>query len=129
MRLVVAALLALALLSGCVSEDPDTPIDTPIDGPALLGDLLNQTVATVRNMTFVASPVYAAVSVANDLYEPTVEVCDDGSIYITAHTILADTTGAPVFGSHDDGKTWSQLPMLQSVSSPLFVHGATPPPS
>lgn len=130
MRVLLAAPLLLILFAGCVGDDADDPVSLPgIDGPARLSDLLNQTLATASNMTFAASQVYAAVSVASDLYEPTIEVCDDGSIYITGHTILVDTTGAPVFGSHDDGKTWDQLPLFDTIASPLFVQGATPPPS
>ncbi|MEK6976011.1 MAG: hypothetical protein AABY18_06685 [Candidatus Thermoplasmatota archaeon] len=131
MRLLLAVPFLLAILAGCVSDNDGQDPAPPVvgDGRLLLTDLLNQTVANLANMTFESSMVYAAVSVANDLYEPTIDVCDDGSIYITGHTILVDTTGAPVFGSHDDGKTWAQLPLLQSLASPLFVQGATPPPS
>ena len=129
-RLLVS-LLALATLAGCVADEAE-PTPAPggsLAAPPVLSDLLNDTLARLPNMTFLPRVVTAAIDYTGDLYEPTMEVCDDGSIYITGHTILVDTTGAPVFGSHDDGATWEQLPFLQSLALPGPVQGATPPPS
>src|SRR5438552_9123733 len=54
------------------------------------------------------------------------EVPDAGAIYATARVIGAATTGSPAYVSNDHGKTWTQLPLVASVSSP--VQGAAPPP-
>lgn len=132
-RSALVVLSAALLVAGCTapSEAPG-PLPAPAaDGPGLtvVDDLLNDTLARLPAMAFNESVVTAGVDFTGDLYEPTMEACADGSIYITAHTILVDTTGAPVFGSHDDGATWEQLPWLQSVRLPEPVQGATPPPS
>lgn len=129
--LLVGLTLAAALFAGCVQDD-DTPSGPAgNDDLAPLGAVVNLTLPLVVDaMTFLESTVDAAVDFTGDLYEPTMEVCADGSIYITAHTILVDTTGAPVFGSHDGGATWAQLPLgPMGISSPGPVQGATPPPS
>jgi hypothetical protein len=129
--LALAALLLLATLAGCVGDGPSGRDGAVPPAPATdLALLLDASLAQgLAAPTFTEQVVTAAVGFANDLYEPTIEVCDDGSIYITGHTILVDTTGAPVFGSHDGGQTWAQLPFLQGLSMPSSMHGATPPPS
>ena len=132
-NLALVALLALTALAGCVADQSPTPqagddLPAPL-APGDLGTLVNQTLTQGAPIVLVPSIVDAAVDYTGDLYEPTIEVCEDGSIYITAHTIAADTTGAPVFGSHDQGATWQQLPWLQALALPTPVQGATPPPS
>jgi hypothetical protein len=133
-NLLVLAAVLTAAFAGCLdsdaSDEPTTlgPAVTA-DSALLLGPLLNGTLANLGNLTFETRVVAAAIDYTGDLYEPTMEVCADGSIYITGHTILVDTTGAPVFGSHDDGATWEQLPFLQSLQLPGPIQGATPPPS
>ncbi len=132
MRIPLLAVLVLAVtaFAGCAGTDaPDTSeTDTPdVTPPAALPPVVNATVDIVYNFT--TSVVDAAVSFAADLYEPTMEVSDNGVIYITGHTIGADTTGAPVFMSKDDGATWTQLPFAGPATLPSPIHGATPPPS
>lgn len=123
--LLVLAALGLSMMAGCLDSSPGA--DPVVPSPDALGPVANATVTSV--MAFGESVVTAAVDVSGDLYEPTIEVCDDGSIYITGHTIAVDTTGAPVFGSHDEGATWAQLPLLGPVAAPGPLQGATPPPS
>jgi hypothetical protein len=123
------ALLGLVTLAGCLDDDSVPPVPV-VPEAKNLGDLAAlSSLTTLTPMNFTERVVTAAIQYSNDLYEPTMEVCADGSIYITGHTILVDTTGAPVFGSHDDGVTWSQLPFLMGQSMPADLHGATPPPS
>lgn len=124
------AVLAATLLSlaGCLdSQEPNDDLETVEDPVAEVGRVLDVTVADTMNFT--SSVVDAAIGYANDLYEPTMEVSDSGVIYVTGHTILVDTTGAPVFMSRDDGQTWTQLPFASSATMPAGLHGATPPPS
>jgi hypothetical protein len=123
--LLAAAVLALA---GCLdAAEPQVDNPLPTDDVSDLGLFLE---AVIKNsMNFTGSTVTAAVGYALDLYEPTMEVSDTGVIYVTGHTIAVDTTGAPVFFSKDDGKTWKQLPFLSSLTMPHPIHGATPPPS
>ncbi|MEK6985350.1 MAG: hypothetical protein AABX89_03080 [Candidatus Thermoplasmatota archaeon] len=127
MRILPIALIAGLLLAGCAATDvtPTSSSATVLDDSPLPVDIANVNVI----VNFTERLVDAAVSYSSDLYEPTMEVCEDGSIYITGHTILADTTGAPVFGSSDDGESWRQLPFLSSAALPAGLPGATPPPS
>lgn len=138
MRILLAILLlSTATLAGCAS-------DVPVDDDGLPDDTAEPTLTPSTDVTALIdeaeelgippitlneSVVDAAVDMTGDLYEPTMEVCDDGSIYITGHTIAVDTTGAPVFGSHDDGESWEQLPWFMDQQMPEPVHGATPPVS
>ncbi len=92
-----------------------------------LPDVLDVEIEDV--MSFQETIVDAAIGYTADLYEPTMEVSDTGVIYVTGHTILVDTTGAPVFMSDDDGESWSQLPFAGPATMPADMHGATPPPS
>lgn len=123
---MLALVLAATVMAGCLDDEPDEapPADDAAPLPAVL-DLPSLTLG----YGFEESVVDAAVGTFNDLYEPTMEVSPTGVIYVTGHSILVDSTGAPVFGSWDDGATWSQLPFTQSVTMPADIHGATPPPS
>lgn len=123
------ALFFVAGMAGCLDDTGDAGLTSEtVDTDMLVNGLLNLT-ALAAPVNFTESVVDAAVSYANDLYEPTMEVSDDGSIFITGHTILVDTTGAPVFGSWDGGESWEQLPFFMDQQMPADVHGATPPPS
>ena len=126
MRFLVASLVVLLALAGC-AETKDDSSDLVTEPLTTLPSVLD--IEVLDAMGFSESVVTAAVGYANDLYEPTMEVSDTGVIYVTGHTILVDTTGAPVFMSDDDGKTWRQLPFASTVTMPEPLHGATPPPS
>lgn len=120
--------LGLAFLAGCSDDSGESDTPAPETGlPPVLGPVV--TVAPSALMAFNESVVGAAVDFTGDLYEPTLEVSDSGVIYVTAHTILVDTTGAPVFFSRDDGASWSQLPFAGPVALPSPAQGSNPPPS
>ncbi|MGB0652612.1 MAG: hypothetical protein ACPGQL_05380 [Thermoplasmatota archaeon] len=134
----VALLLAVGV-AGCLDTDDGSGdgaqatgselglVDLPsthVDVQALLADALANGLAP---MLFNESVVDAAVSLTNDLYEPTIEVSDEGTLFITGHTAVVDTTGAPVYGSWDDGATWEQLPFTRDLMMPGDLPGATPP--
>lgn len=126
----VTLLVAATVLSGCssVEEGPADTVTEPVtDVVTDVQMLLEQTLALNTSMVFVESVVDAAVSVTNDLYEPTMEVSDTGAIFITGHTAVVDTTGAPIYGSWDNGETWEQLPFTRDLKMPGDLPGATPP--
>jgi chitodextrinase len=77
---------------------------------------------------FTEFKVSPAVEVAQDLYEPTMDVSDHGVLYLTAHVVGVDATGSPAFFSKDDGKTWAQLPLQGSTVVPSPVGGGALPP-
>jgi hypothetical protein len=127
--------LTFAIFAGCLDGTP-TPasgVDVGRSDLGIGGDvrkILDDSLANIEGpMVFVESVVTAAITYAADLYEPTMEVSESGVIYVTGHTIAADTTGAPVFMSKDNGATWTQLPFFQSVKMPGDLPGGTPPPS
>lgn len=122
----VAALAALTfVLAGCADVTP--PGEATVNDSAALLDGTAPVVIT-EAMSFLESEVDAAYKFAADLYEPTMEVSPTGVIYVTGHTIGADTTGAPVFFSNDNGTSWAQLPFAGPAALQV-MHGATPPPS
>ncbi len=128
--LFVLSLLTVTALAGCTNAPADNPatVDAPLSiDPTDVLALLNETLAAGMPMVFNQSIVDAAVSLASDLYEPTMEVSRDGAIFITGHTAVVDSTGAPVYGSWDGGLTWSQLPFFQTQTMPGDLPGATPP--
>ncbi|MGB1697106.1 MAG: hypothetical protein ACPHK8_01750 [Thermoplasmatota archaeon] len=118
-KLLVAASLMAVMLAGCADESGDANSDDPDKLVQDLGPI-------VLEESIVDVPQIAQL---HDPYEPTMEVCDDGNIYVTGHTFLVDTTGAPVFGSDNDGESWFQLPWFQDQTLPAGIPGSTPPVS
>lgn len=123
-RLLAALALATVALAGCTSTVPD-PVPEGTVPDVLPTELaLHPTNLLKFHQEFVTP----AVGIAQDLYEPTMEVSDTGTLYVAAHVIGAATTGTPAYYSRDDGKTWSQLPIAGPVSAPGPVQGGQPPP-
>lgn len=124
-----ACLLLLALtttaLAGCVGIPGETPAAAAVPLPGLDG-LLPVRVENV--MGFTQSVVSPAIGLATDLYEPTMEVSDTGTIYVAGHTVLAATTGTPAYFSRDDGQSWAPLPFLGPLQTPPPGQGSQPPP-
>jgi len=93
---------------------------------ALVGGVLTLDIENV--MSFTQAYVDPAVGLASDLYEPTMEVSDTGTLYVAGHVIGAATTGTPAYYSHDDGATWQPLPFVADVQTPPPGQGSQPPP-
>jgi len=130
MRTLRAWLLVLTLsstaLAGCVTlPSAVTPAATLPDANALG---LPLPIAVDNVMLFAQSVVGPAIGTATDLYEPTMEVSNTGTLYVAGHTILAATTGTPAYYSNDDGKTWAPLPFLLGLQTPPPGQGSQPPP-
>ncbi len=123
--LAVLALLGALAFAGCSDSEPDTVVP-PQPETAPYVPLV--TLSAVNVMNFTQSVVSPAVGITQDLYEPTMEVSDTGTLYVAAHVIGAATTGTPAYFSNDDGVTWEQLPFLGPVQAPSPVQGAQPPP-
>src|SRR5437764_10560006 len=104
----LAALIVLAstLAAGCVS--PALTQNGTTAAPKTVDELLPIQVSNVLNFT--ESVVTPAVGTATDFYEPTMEISDTGTMYVTAHVAGAATTGSPAYFSTDHGATWKQLP-------------------
>lgn len=134
--ILASATIILTTLAGCAGgpkASQGIAVDPANAAIPLLNDvqsILNASLANVAGpMVFTQSIVDAAITYGSDLYEPTMEVSENGIIYVTGHTIGVDTTGAPVFMSKDNGKSWSQLPFFQTLTMPADLPGATPPVS
>lgn len=124
---ISATLVVLLAFAGCVGPESDPEVAPPsVDVPSVY--LPIQKVRLDNLMTFAESIVSPAQGVLADLYEPTMEVSDTGTIYVAGHVIGAATTGTPAYYSNDDGKTWEVLPFLASLQSPPPVQGSQPPP-
>lgn len=116
---------AIVPLAGCVSPAAE-PLSVSVDISAGLTGLIPIVIENVMN--FQQSVVAPAVGLSDDLYEPTMEVSDTGTIYVAGHVIAAATTGTPAYYSNDDGATWAPLPFLGPVQSPPPLQGSQPPP-
>lgn len=126
MRAVLVMLLLVAsALAGCLgtpSQPPTAPPGPPPSGlaaarfevytlPAVFGDPLGQNDANTIG-----------------LYEPTIDVGDDGTIYVSAHSTEVGRYPAPAYFSVDDGVTWQSMALAQDYqgdpnqqsSAPLF---------
>lgn len=114
-------------LAGCVTPPDDATLAATTDLGGVVSDVVKLTPVDGL-MSFAESVVSPAVGTAMDLYEPTMEVSDTGTIYVAGHVIAAATTGTPAYFSKDGGKTWKQLPFLASASAPSPVQGSQPPP-
>ena len=123
--LLVLALASVAL-AGCVTPAGGDVEGASVDLPATLEGILPIRLDNVMNFT--QSIVSPAIGTATDLYEPTMEVSDSGTLYVAGHTIAAATTGTPAYYSNDDGATWEPLPFAASLQTPPPGQGSQPPP-
>lgn len=122
---LLTVVLVGTAVAGCVTPGAVTPAAAVGDLPGTPG-LVEVSIANVMN--FSQSVVTPAVGLAADLYEPTMEVSDTGTIYVAGHVAGAATTGTPAYFSNDDGKTWAPLPFLGPVAAPSPLQGSQPPP-
>lgn len=126
-RAWLAVLVTVAVAwAGCVGGDSDAAPAARVELPTGVPALLPIVVSNVMNFT--QSVVAPAVGIASDLYEPTMEVSDTGTIYVAGHVVGAATTGTPAYFSNDDGATWEPLPLLASLQTPSPLQGSQPPP-
>jgi hypothetical protein len=121
-------ILMTAVFSGCV--DPQTTADDSragVDVKRLRSDPIIVDVAKQVLSNFELH-VLPAVFPGHGLYEPTIDVADDGTIYLSAHSQDVGRNPAPAYYSRDDGKTWLSMALFQDVqgepdqqrSAPLF---------
>lgn len=73
-------------------------------GPGTAGSAL-----AAGPMTFRASLVDAAVSLALDMYEPSITVSPTGTIYVAAHSPAINVQRSPAYYSQDNGTTWHRV--------------------
>lgn len=110
----MAACLLLVSLAGCLESgsSPAQAADLP-DVPGLLN-------ATFELLTI------PAVHTGHGLYEPTIDVADDGTIYVSAHSTGVGAVPAPGYYSTDDGATWANLALAGPASLPGQFQGSAP---
>lgn len=77
-------------------------------------------------MGFTGYVVGPAQGVVQDLYEPAITISSSGAMYVTGHVIGAYTTGTPAYVSTNSGATWTQLPVVSTIST-APLSGSAPP--
>ncbi len=110
----LGTILILASLAGCLGNEPSPSKGADLP---LVPDLIN---ATFELLTI------PAVHTGHGLYEPTIDVADDGTIYVSAHSTGVGVVPAPGYYSLDDGKTWTNLPLAGPASLPGQLQGSAP---
>lgn len=116
MRALLAALASLALLlAGCNSPSDDGPTTTgaPTSGPA------------PASMNF-TTHVLPAIHQGHGLYEPTIDVSPEGTIYVSSHSTGIGVHPAPGYYSVDDGATWKTLALAGPAATPAGQQGSAP---
>jgi hypothetical protein len=99
--------------------NPDSDADGVLDGVEVLAgsDPLD---AAVRTFTAILPATYLthvlpAVFPGHGLYEPTIDVGDDGAIYVSAHSQEVGRNPSPAYSSLDDGATWQSMALFMDV--------------
>lgn len=127
MRAVLLSfLLVLTALAGCLGAPPP-PATPPNTGGAPSG------LVAARFEVYTLPAVFGDPLGQNDegtigLYEPTIDVSGDGTIYVSAHSTEVGRYPAPAYFSLDDGVTWQSMALAQDYqgepeqqsSAPLF---------
>lgn len=120
------------LAHGTDVTNPDTDGDGVDDGIEIRAgsDPLD---AAIRTFTALVpathvTHVLPAVFPGHGLYEPTIDVGDDGAIYVSAHSQDVGRNPSPAYYSLDDGATWQSMALFrdvqgepdQQMGAPLF---------
>ncbi len=125
--LLLSALLSIVGLAGCVTDD--TPLDTVEN---VVGDLVPATFNLTTIPAVFGEPIPVSPRELQDshigLYEPTIDVGPDGTIYVSSHSADVGVYPAPAHFSIDDGATWQSMALFmdyqgspeQHMSAPLF---------
>lgn len=126
---LLAGLFALAALAGCLVGD-ESADDPPATMPAPDG-VVEVPLPAAGSPAAPRFALYTLPAVYRDpigLYEPTIDVGDDGAIYVSAHSTEVGRNPAPAYYSLDDGVTWHSMALFMDVqgepheqmSAPLF---------
>ena len=104
-RWMILGMLSTLALAGCLGGG-----STQDDG----ADDLQGPLQTVD----AAYEVFTLPAVYQDpigLYEPTIDVSDDGTVYVSAHSTEVGRNPAPAYFSLDDGATWESMALFMDV--------------
>jgi hypothetical protein len=125
MRAAVAGFLVLVIaLAGCLGAESGPPPGPPApDAPA-------RTVPASFEV-HVLPAVFGDPLGQNDegtigLYEPTIDVGEDGAIYVSAHSTEVGRYPAPAYYSLDDGVTWLSMALVRDQQRPPEEQGSAP---
>lgn len=120
-------ILTAATFSGCVGQEMPVDESTGTAVKRLRSDSIVVDVAEQVRSNFELH-VLPSVFPGHGLYEPTIDVADDGTIYYSAHSQDVGRNPAPAYYSRDDGLTWFSMALFQDIqggpdqqmSAPLF---------
>ncbi len=108
-RTLVWSALLLITLAGCTKSDPATD---PEPGPEPVAP------PVVAPPSFSESVIDVAVHQGHGLYEPTIDVAQDGTIYVSAHSTGVGVVPAPGYVSTDDGASWLNMATVGPAQNP-----------
>ena len=132
--LVVPTILVIGFLAGCLQGEGDAGPDVPptsstgttTENGGLLVDVPLPGPATPAVASFAVYTLPAIFTGPIGLYEPTIDVADDGAIYVSAHSTDVGRNPAPVYYSLDDGKTWQSMALILTQQGQPSEQGSAP---
>ncbi|MGB0652246.1 MAG: hypothetical protein ACPGQL_03510 [Thermoplasmatota archaeon] len=113
-------LLATGTLAGCLGDD-----DTSDASDLAAGELDLFGLPELVNATFQVLQL-PAIHTGHGLYEPTIDVSLDGTIYVSAHSTGLGQLPAPGYYSTDDGASWNTLALAGPAALPPGTQGSAP---
>lgn len=115
LRSLSIGLLAAFALSGCAGDDSNNTSSSTSEAPPAPVQAMN---FTVYNMP--------AIHQGHGLYEPTIDVSPEGTIYVSSHSTGVGVGPAPGYYSDDDGATWKTLALAGPGATPPGQQGSAP---
>src|SRR5688572_24624831 len=104
----VILLLLAAAFAGCVEQEAPPVQDTQTSAKRLRAPGIVVYVAEqVRSN--VKLSILPSVSPGHGLYEPTIDVSDDGTVYYSAHSQDVGRNPSPAYYTQDNGETWFSM--------------------
>ena len=124
--LALVAILMTALFAGCVDPEPASEVARSDVKRLRAGGIVVDVAEQVRS-NFQLS-VLPSVFPGHGLYEPTIDVSTDGTVYYSAHSQDVGRNPAPAYYTRDDGATWHSMALFmdysgapdEQMSAPLF---------
>lgn len=113
----LAVLTVLAFVAGCLDDEGAGEDAPPMAAPPP-EEVVRVPLPEAAGPDGATFAVYTLPAVYQDpigLYEPTIDVADDGAIYVSAHSTDVGRNPAPAYYSLDDGVTWQSMALLMEV--------------
>lgn len=128
-------LLLILLLAGCAAPQPEaeptgrptTAIPAPDAVAVAPGSVPPSTPSLASSPSVRAGPIPFLRHTRSASFEPTIEIADDGSIYMTALVEgVLERQGSTVLRSTDEGRTWSDIGPSLPAGAPARPYTGDP---